>query len=62
MTWSEVVQMSLLQMSFVGGVMILAIIVIRALAVNPVTQKDFFSTLGNSGCAAFAPVLRPLCV
>ncbi len=54
--------MSLLQMSFVGGVMILAIIVIRALAVNPVTQKDFFSTLGNSGCAAFAPVLRPLCV
>lgn len=39
MTWSEVVQMSLLQMSFAGAVMILAIIVIRALAITFLPKK-----------------------
>ena len=34
-------QMSLLQMSFAGGVMILAVIVIRALAINLLPQKTF---------------------
>ena len=33
--------MGLLQMSFAGGVMILTVIVIRALAINFVTEKDF---------------------
>ena len=34
-------QMSLLQMSFAGGVMILAVIVIRALAINLLPKKTF---------------------
>ena len=41
MIWSEVVWMSLLQMSFAGGILILAVIVIRALAINLLPKKAF---------------------
>ena len=60
MTWNEVVQMSLLQMSFAGAVMILAVIVIRA-GYQLTAEKDLFGALGNSGRAVAAPVLCPLC-
>ena len=53
--------MSLLQMSFAGGVMILAITVIRTLAINRLPKRPF-GALGNSRCAPAAPVLFPLCI
>ncbi len=50
--------MSLLQMSFAGAVMILAIIVIRALAVNLLPKKTFLALWG----IAVARLLLPFSV
>ena len=40
--------MSLLQMSFAGGILILAVIVIRALAINMLSKKTFNALWGIS--------------
>ncbi|MCM1026033.1 MAG: hypothetical protein NC432_06335 [Roseburia sp.] len=50
--------MSLLQMSFAGTVMILAIIVIRALAINLLPKKTFLVLWG----IAVARLLLPFCI
>ncbi|MCM1056543.1 MAG: M56 family metallopeptidase [Firmicutes bacterium] len=50
--------MSLLQMSFAGAVMILAIIVIRALAINLLPKKTFLVLWG----IAVARLLLPFCI
>ncbi|MCM1189136.1 MAG: M56 family metallopeptidase [Muribaculaceae bacterium] len=50
--------MSLLQMSFAGTVMILAIIVIRALAINLLPKKTFLALWG----IAVARLLLPFCI
>ena len=59
MTWSEVKQMSLLQMSFVGAVMILAIIVIRALAINLLPKKTFGVLWGIAVVRLLLPLSLP---
>ena len=44
---SEVMNMSLLQMSVAGAVMIMVITVIRALAINRLPKNDIPDTVGN---------------
>ena len=58
-TWSEVKQMSLLQMSFVGAVMILAIIVIRALTINLLPKKTFVVLWGIAVVRLLLPLSLP---
>jgi len=58
-TWSEVVQMSLLQMSFAGAVMILAIIVIRALAITFLPKKTFLALWGIAVMRLLLPFSLP---
>ncbi len=59
MTWSEVKQMSLLQMSFVGAVMILAIIVIRTLTINLLPKKTFGVLWGIAVVRLLLPLSLP---
>jgi len=58
-TWSEVVQMSLLQMSFAGAVIILAIIVIRALAITFLPKKTFLALWGIAVMRLLLPFSLP---
>ena len=59
MTWSEVKQMSLLQMSFAGAVMILAIIVIRTLTINLLPKKTFGVLWGIAVVRLLLPLSLP---
>ena len=52
-------QMSLLQMSFAGGVMILAVIVIRALAINLLPKKTFGALWGIAATRLLIPFSVP---
>ncbi|WP_366800467.1 hypothetical protein [uncultured Oscillibacter sp.] len=51
--------MSLLQMSFAGGVMILAITVIRALAINRLPKKTFLALWGIAVVRLLLPFSFP---
>lgn len=51
--------MSLLQMSFAGGILILAIIVIRALAINMLSKKTFNALWGISVVRLMVPFSIP---
>lgn len=51
--------MSLLQMSIAGAVMILAIVVIRALAVNRLPKKTFLALWGVVLLRLFIPFSLP---
>ena len=52
--------MSLLQMSVTGGAMILAITVLRALAMNYVPKKTFLALWGAALLRLVLPVSLPL--
>ena len=54
--WNEVPGMSLLQMSVTGGVMILAITVLRAQAMNHVPKKTFLALWGAALLRLVLPV------
>ena len=51
--------MSLLQMSFAGGILILAVIVIRALAINMLSKKTFNALWGISVVRLMVPISIP---
>ena len=51
--------MSLLQMSFTGGILILAVIVIRALAINMLSKKTFNALWGISVVRLMVPISIP---
>ena len=51
--------MSLLQMSFAGGVMILAITVIRTLAINRLPKKTFLVLWGTAVVRLLLPFSFP---
>ena len=57
--WNEVVIMNLLQMSFTGAVMILAVTVIRALAINKVPKKTFLVLWGITLVRLMIPFSLP---
>lgn len=52
--------MGLLQMSLSGAVMIIAIIVIRALAINHLPKKTFFDLVGNCAAEAYGAIFNPV--
>ena len=54
--------MNLLQMSFTGAVMILAVTVIRALAINKLPKKNISGALGDRTGTADDTVLFALMV
>lgn len=49
--------MSLLQMSFSGAILILAIVVIRALAINRLPKKTFLALWGGCAIALVDPII-----
>lgn len=51
--------MSLLQMSFAGGILILAVVVIRALAINMLSKKTFNALWGISAVRLMIPFSIP---
>ena len=52
--------MRLLQMSLAGGVMIVVITVLRALAINKVPKKTFLAALGCGAAAAAGAIFAAL--
>ena len=51
--------MSLLQMSFAGAVMIMAIVVVRALTINLLPKKTFLILWGMAAARLLVPVIIP---
>ncbi|MDO4321168.1 MAG: M56 family metallopeptidase [Lachnospiraceae bacterium] len=55
MNWSEVMDVNLLQMSFTGGIMIVAIVVLRAILIHRMPKKTFLILWGIVLCRLLFP-------